>query len=247
MALAGITAVSVAVWLVDNGKNAVFATALLAGGLFLILVAAIPDRFEQLGVGILSGKLRRRRQVKRAAKIAELTSEKESPEGVTVSERELPTAGGLLATMRALDGLLRPRVGPLAGCELHVYTFDEGAQLLVPFYEPEPEKTPSSWAPGVGVTGQAYITDSFVLASEEHTHNDTHKLPPEERATHLDLLEVAAIPITNAADNTIAIMAISNRVRPGILSSSEGYEEVLATREAIARILIDLFGGFEDT
>jgi hypothetical protein len=128
-----------------------------------------------------------------------------------------------------------------------VYTFDETAGVLVPLYEPDPDRSPSNWLPGVGVTGQAYLTDSFVLATGEHTHNATFALPETEWDKHTDLIEVAATPITNSAGNTIAILAVSNRARPGVLSSTEGYEEVLAVAEAVARILVDLLGGFDDT
>lgn len=241
LGLLGLIAIIGAAWLVYQGKNAAFSIALACIGFIFLLVSLVPDRFEELGAGTLRARMRRVRQ--RAAAVAELAA---SQSEATVSEGELPIASSYLATTLALDALLRPTDGPLAEFVLHLYTYDEASDLLVPFYEPEPARTPSSWPPGTGVTGQAYLTESFVLATGEHAHNSTHGLSVEEQQKHLDLLEVAAAPVTNASGDIIAILAASNRVRPGILSSPDGFDELLARAAACARILVDLLGGFVD-
>ena len=86
-----------------------------------------------------------------------------------------------------------------------------------------------------------------MLATGQNTHNETFGLTRDEQERHVDLHEVAALPITNAAGNTIAILAISNRVRPGILESTDGRDEAVAMAQALARVLVDLLGGFDDT
>jgi hypothetical protein len=230
-----------AAWLVYEGKNAGFSIVLAFIGFVFLLVSLVPDRFDELRAGTLRAKMRTVRQ--RAAAVEELAATQSQ---ARVSERELPIASSYLATTLALDALLKPTDGPLAGCVLHVYTYDEASDLLVPFYEPEPAKTPSRWPPGIGVTGQAYLIESFVLATGDHAHNSTHGLTVEEQQKHVDLLEVAAAPVTNTSGDIIAILAASNRVRPGILSSPDGFDELLALAAACARILVDLFGGFVD-
>lgn len=230
--------------LVAYGRNAGFASALALAGLVVMVLALIRDRIDSIGGGAFRAKIREGAEDRAA--IEDLSAEKASRSTVTVEADELIAAARYLATTRVLDALLRPTSGPLAGCTLHLYEYDDLLGALVPIYEPDPAATSSNWAPGVGVTGEAYSTGSFVLATGEHTHNDTHGLAPVEQSRHLDLIEVAAVPVTNASETTIAIMSVSNQRSPGVLSSPEGYEEILAAAQTVGRVLINLLGTFDD-
>lgn len=186
----------------------------------------------------------------RARKIERISEEKDAATGgetdVSISDDDVAAGARFLAGLHLFQQMLRPASGPLEDCVLHLYTFDDSSGLLVPVYEPDDVAAPAPWKPGIGVTGQAYVREELVRADGPDTHNGTFGVRPEERGRHADLLEVAALPVVNASGRMIAVLAASNRVRRGVLGSSAGEEELVATAEAVARILIDLLDAFDD-
>lgn len=143
----------------------------------------------------------------------------------------------------ALRRVLTGAGGPLEGCTLHLYLWDEDLQALAPAFEDGDAET---WASGVGVVGTAYSTGNFAYAEGDATHDDTFNLPIDRQSTHSDLVSCAAMPITNWSNHQIAVLSMSNHDQERVLDDGAVFAEMAFLSQIIARILIDLLGWFTD-
>ena len=67
--------------------------------------------------------------------------------------------------------------------------------------------------------------------------------PPTARP---DLAVVAAMPVTNAHDEVIAVISGSSVDVDSAVASAEGFDAHLLMAQQVARVLVDLFQWFSD-
>lgn len=107
----------------------------------------------------------------------------------------------LMVAEAATRVLLHPSDGPLAGCEFRLFRYDPERDRLLAVIDPD-RKDPSTtegWTVGQGVTGEAWRTGSYVLATGSECWDGTFGLTPAQQARYRNLTAVAAAPVTNAA------------------------------------------------
>lgn len=139
----------------------------------------------------------------------------------------------------AIGRLLRPEVGPLAECDLHLYMFDPDVDKLMPIFERE-EGESDGWKPGVGATGVAWSTASYVLVTGSDTHNDTYGLDPSRQENYRNLTAVAATPVENAVGDVIAVLSASTKSQTHLLETTDAADEQLWLAFVMGRLLVDV-------
>jgi len=162
-----------------------------------------------------------------------------------VDPDSLTDATRFLAGDRAIRALLTPGDGPLAGCEMHLYMYDDVARLLLPVFEPD-DLGSEGWRPGVGCVGTAYQDQQLIIALGDSASDDTFHLNDRQRERYRQLTGVAAVPVTNSEDEVIAILAASSTATDHQIGTPSAEDELLTLAQAVARILIDLLKWFPD-
>jgi len=200
------------------------------------------------GIEIETHDLLRQREENRDA-ATELSSEAERGEITVEPESEdITEAARVMTAELAFNAILDTSL--FGGCDLHMYLLDADLGALRPFFGSSPrilDQRP--WEPGVGAVGSAYQRQEFVLVQGQETHDGTYGLDPDQQDQHSDLQAVAAIPITNANDETIGVLAASERGHDPAALFLVGIEarELLASAALLcARVLVDLLGVFAD-
>jgi hypothetical protein len=148
----------------------------------------------------------------------------------------------LMVAEAATRVLLHPVEGPLAGCEFRLFRYDPDRERLLAVIDParrDPD-TSEGWAVGQGVTGEAWRTRTYVLATGSECWDSTFGLTPEQQERYRHLTAVAAAPVTNAAGSLIAVLSGSTSDPDSGLSSPEGFDAHLVLAAGAARILVDL-------
>jgi hypothetical protein len=69
----------------------------------------------------------------------------------------------------------------------------------LPILRPGHAGASPGFAPGQGVTGQAWETGKYQVAYGESVCDETFHLSEEQKQRYSDLAAVAALPVTNAA------------------------------------------------
>lgn len=124
--------------------------------------------------------------------------------------------------------------------EFRVFVYDRELKRLVPSYGPHKVDELDGWEVGQGATGLAWQREEYVLARGDDVSNDTHGLTPEQQERSKELQIVAAMPVTNAREQVIAILTGSSNNDDGQLASDEGREKQQELSQVVARILIDV-------
>lgn len=181
--------------------------------------------------------------------LAQIEAAGELPGAVDpVEVPEITSYARFVAASAALEQLLHPHDGPLAGCELHVYLWDDDRGGLVRdvFESTERARSERPWTPGVGVVGMAWRHGEVSIATGPAVADETYNLDSHQQSRHQDLAAVAATPITNTGDATIGVLSASCRDAGVDLSSDAARNELVAVATAVSRILVDLLGWFAD-
>lgn len=153
----------------------------------------------------------------------------------------------LLVATAAVDQLLHPRDGPLAGCEFRLYLYDEDCDRLLPALEPDRTPTISEgWAIGQGVTGEAWRREAYVLATGRECSDDTYHLDEDQQERYRHLAAVAAAPVVSADGSVVAVLSGSSGDPNNRLGSPEGFDAHIGLAAAMARLLVDLLGWASD-
>ena len=151
----------------------------------------------------------------------------------------------VLLASETLGRLLAPDTGPLAGSWLHLYLFDEQRNLLLPAFEGRPSPS-QGWRPGAGAVGEAWATGEFVLVEGEEVSDGTYGLTPAQQHRARNLALVAAMPVTNAGGEVLAVLSGSSDDPDGPLGTTEGFDALLLVAQEVARVLVDLLQWFSD-
>lgn len=118
--------------------------------------------------------------------------------------------------------------------------FDERKRLL-PVLDPDQDPQHSEgWAPGHGVTGEAWRREDYVIATGSTCSDATYGLTALQQQRYEVLVAVASAPVFNAAGRMIAVLSASTEDTETDLPTPEGREVHLALAAAMSRILVDL-------
>lgn len=223
----------------DDGNEA-YAFGLLIFGSSLVTLGVVLPRLRNAEVGPATGfKLT-------LAEERELSTGLAGSDDVSeVGPDEVVTATRVLLASETLARLLAPEQGPLAGVSFHLYLFDEQRDLLLPAFEGRPSPS-RGWRAGTGAVGEAWASGEYVLARGEEVADDTYGLTPAQQRRARDLAVVAAMPVTNAGDEVIAVLAGSSVDADSPLATDEGFDAHLLVAQEVARVLVDLLQWFPD-
>lgn len=223
-----------------RGDDAAYALGLLVFGSGLVTLGVVLPRLRNAEVGPATGF-----KVTLDEQRAVSTGLAEAPDVAPVHVGQVVAATRLVLASEVLGRLLAPESGPLAGAWFHLYLFDEQRELLLPAFEGQASPS-QGWKPGSGAVGEAWLSGEYVLARGAEVSDDTYGLTPDQQHRARNLAVVAAMPVTNAGDEVIAVLAGSSTDPASALGSAEGFDAHLLVAQEVARVLVDLLQWFSD-
>lgn len=214
-------------------------------GAGLVLVGVFADRLQRAKVGPAGA------EIELEVRAAESTTELR--EAATLDRAPtFPDSHDAVDLHRAalasevITMLTRPGDGPLADCAFQLYLFDADQEMLLPALEPGHSPPSPPFVAGEGVTGRAWESGEFTIAEGVEASDATYALSEDKQARYADLVAVAAMPVTNAAGEVIAVLSASTSDPGTRLATDEGFEALVALADAVARVLVDLLKWFGD-
>jgi len=221
-----------------------FASASLAMGTFLVVVGALHHRILKAKFGPTGGEVELQAQARQVtARLAE-APEASLPEMLGPDEQDDATRW-VLAT-RLFDQLLQEPDDALEGCALQLYLYDTHQDALLPVLMPGHAGPSPEFLPDQGATGRAWKTGEFVTAEGAAVWDETFDLSPDQQERYKNLAAVAAMPVTNATGQVIAVLSAATEDPQSRLLTDEGFEQFVFLAEAVARVLVDLLKWFVD-
>ena len=226
--------------LFQSDGNDVYPVGLLIFGSGLVVVGVVLPRLLNAEVGPATGfKLTLAEEREKSTELAE------SADVAKVEVDQVVAATRVLLASEVLGWLLAPEEGALAGAWFHLYLFDEQRELLLPAFEGQPSPS-QGWKPGAGAVGEAWLSGEYVLARGPEVSDETYGLSPEQQHRVRNLAVVAAMPVTNAGDEVIAVLAGSSVDPDSPLGTADGFDALLLMAQEVARVLVDLLQWFRD-
>jgi hypothetical protein len=219
--------------------------ARIAIGAGLLLVGVFADRLQGAKVGPGGAEIQLEvraaestTELREAANLAHAPSFPDSDQVVDMHRAALASD-----VMRLLT---EPREGPLVDCAFQLYLFDADENMLLPALEPAHDQPSPPFRVGEGVTGRAWESGQFTIAEGIEASDGTYSLSVDKQQRYADLAAVAAMPVTNAAGEVIAVLSASTTDAGSGLTGNEGFEAFVALADAVARVLVDLLKWFSD-
>ncbi|HEX2046691.1 MAG TPA: hypothetical protein VHF27_02945 [Acidimicrobiales bacterium] len=226
--------------LFQSDGNDVYAVGLLVFGSGLVVLGVVLPRLLNAEVGPATGF-----KLTLAEERAVSTGLAESDAVDKVETSQVVAATRVVLASEVLGRLLAPENGPLAGASFHLYLFDEQRDLLLPAFEGRPSPS-RGWKVGTGAVGEAWASGEYVLVRGPEVSDDTYGLTPAQQRRARDLAVVAAMPVTNASDEVIAVLAGSSVDPDSRLGTAEAFDAQLLVAQEVARVLVDLLRWFAD-
>ena len=224
-----------------DGSQA-YAFGLLIFGSGLVVLGVVLPRLQNAEVGPATGfKLTLADEAQREVS----TGLAEAEAVASVEVNQVVAATRVVLASDTLGRLLAPDTGPLAGAWFHLYLFDDQRELLLPAFEGRPSPS-QGWKPGFGAVGEAWSTGEYVLVRGEEVSDGTYGLTPAQQHRARNLALVAAMPVTNAGDEVIAVLSGSSDDPHSALGTGEGFDAHLLMAQEVARVLVDLLQWFPD-
>lgn len=155
---------------------------------------------------------------------------------------ERKTRQRFLAGSRILQALLKHATDFPAHYEFRLFLQDDTGRLIAS-YEPDGQVLGEGWAPGCGAVGTAWSQGEYVEAHGAACSDGTWNLTEEQQEQYKDLQVVAAMPVRNARDKPIAVLAASSNIDDGQLTSPQGREKHKILAEVVGRVLVDIITG----
>ena len=227
---------------VFQGGNGAYAFGLLIFGSGLVVLGVVLPRLRKAAVGPATGftlTLAEERERELSTGMAA------SPDVGEVGTAQVVTATRVVLASETLGWLMAPQCGPLAGASFHLYLFDEQRDLLLPAFEGTASSS-RGWKVGTGAVGEAWVTGEYVLVRGPEVSDATYGLTPAQQRRARDLAVVAAMPVSNARDEVIAVLAGSSVDPESPLATAEGFDAHLLLAQEVARVLVDLLRWFSD-
>ena len=226
--------------LFQSDGNDVFAVGLLVFGSGLVVLGVVLPRLLNAEVGPATGF-----KLTLAEERVVSTGLAQSDAVEKVGTNQVVAATRVILASETLARLLTPESGPLAGASFHLYLFDEQRELLLPAFEGRPSPS-RGWKVGTGAVGEAWASAEYVLVRGPEVSDDTYGLTPAQQRRARDLAVVAAMPVTNASDEVIAVLAGSSVDPDSPLGTSEAFDAQLLVAQEVGRVLVDLLRWFPD-
>ncbi len=226
--------------LFQEGGDEAYAFGLLIFGSGLVVLGVVLPRLRNAEVGPATGfklTLAEEREVS--------TGLAETHDPARVDARQVVAATRVVLASETLARLLAPEQGPLAGASFHLYLFDEKRDQLLPAFEGRPSPS-QGWKPGTGAVGEAWSSGEYVLVRGPEVSDDTYGLTPAQQRRARSLAVVAAMPVTNAGEEVIAVVSGSSVDPDSPLATPEGFDAHLLMAQEVARVLVDLLQWFPD-
>lgn len=146
-----------------------------------------------------------------------------------------------VAGLRLLSALLDHDSGPLQPVQFRIFAYDADEGRLMTSWLPRGVTANGpGFAPGEGVVGVAYESESYQHAFGEDCRNDSFNLPPEQQERYADLNMVAAMPMFNARKRLIAVLSASSRDETRHLTHGAGRQDFLELAMVASRVWIDV-------
>ncbi|MBK5223692.1 MAG: GAF domain-containing protein [Acidimicrobiia bacterium] len=146
--------------------------------------------------------------------------------------------------MTAIEALLVDLARALESCEARIFLLDAQTGRLTQALRP-PGADPIggfSWKVGQGVTGWAYDTGDYVLATGSSVHDGTFGVPVEQQDRYRSLTAVAGAPLRSTAGEIIGVLSISSEQETTQLPTNAGEVEHLVLAECVGFALDELMG-----
>lgn len=233
-----------------TGAGAAIGYAIL--GLVAIMFAASLPRLEEAEFSAKGARMKLGPTTEASVHLAEAAGEVsvemlDEPDEMVVASRNYLAGEALAAVLRANQG------EDLVDCSLRLYLYDDESDRLVPVFVPGedasfPKGLRDTWEVGKGATGTAYKEGQFVYVTGDAIWNETYSVTTSQAERFRDLVVVAAMPVTNAAGDTIGVITAATDADDGdgLATEDEAFHALLARSLLVARVLVDLLGWFQD-
>ena len=184
------------------------------------------------------------------AKVAMEVSDEQDRDDVSVGQGETLDATRYLVATLAAEEILEEAGRAYQGfgdCEFRFFMFDDDEEKLFAVLRPDqPDAGQRGWRRSEGVTGRAYDSGEYQIATGGATHDGTYNLDEDRQQRYANLTEVAAMPVQNALGVTIGVLSVSHATDRTILATVESRRAHSAAADALARVVIDLLGWRSD-
>ncbi|MEX1006843.1 MAG: hypothetical protein WD271_03255 [Acidimicrobiia bacterium] len=242
--------IAIGAFLQAADRNSFTVVAVLCGT-FLIAIGCLVDRIAKLAITLKGGlqvELHPPKTAEETTALAEQVEDDPALEhGVEAEPEDAVDLARYQLADAAVQRVMTPAAdSPLSGCDLHLYLLDDIEGKLLPAFEPD-ELDSEGWEPGAGAVGFAWEFQDLIYATAPQTYDATFRLTGERQKRYRDLTAVAAIPVFNSAETTIAILAASSKAEDQRLTTEEGLNDLESRAAGIARLLIDLLQWFDDS
>lgn len=165
---------------------------------------------------------------------------------MSVSQPETLDATRYLVATLAVEGIIEEahKVYPdFCDCDFRFFMYDDDEEkLFAVLHTGLSERSRRGWKRKEGVTGLAYDTGHYQIATGSATHDGTHNLDKDRQQQYADLTEVAAMPVKNAQGVTLGVLSLSHTTGRTILATDESRRAHSAAADALARVVVDLLG-----
>lgn len=236
-------------------QHTAFATTALVTGSALVGIGAMAPWLRSLkwaggSVEMESPVLQEARVFEQKAKVAKEVSDELDREDISVDESEALDATRYLVASLAAEAIISEAARAYSGfsdCEFRFFMFDAEQEKLFAVLRPDQlGGGQRGWRRSEGVTGLAYDSGQYQIATGSATHDGTHNLDSERQRRYVDLTEVAAMPVQNALGVTIGVLSVSHTTGRTILATDESRRAHSAAADALARVVVDLLGWRSD-
>ncbi|MXW58367.1 MAG: hypothetical protein F4124_08245 [Acidimicrobiia bacterium] len=243
------------------GSGMIVAACLIASNLGSATHTMIVGGATLVGLGTLTPWLRRVGWGKASAvfedpelqraRLSKEISEEQSQNRLSIKMQESLDATRYFAATLAVQAIFTdarnadPRFDV---CQLRFFMWDNRQERLFAVLRPnQPDVDQRGWRLREGVTGMAYDTGEFQLATGTATHDGTYNLDEDRQRRYAHLTEVAAMPVMNAQDVVIGVLSASHDTGSSILATDDWGRTHQAAADALARVVVDLLGWHSDS
>lgn len=137
---------------------------------------------------------------------------------------------------------------PFLGCKMQLYILDPDRQILHPVLRSIGDPS-AEFRIGQGAVGTVWSRGSAAVVVGGEVSDDTYGLSPEQQQRYADLVAVAAVPVTNARDQMIAVLSVASTDPRSIPATDTDttVEHLSFMASVAARLLVDVLKWFRDT
>lgn len=184
------------------------------------------------------------------ARLSREISEEQSQNRLSIKTQESLDATRYFAATLAIQAIFadaRKAHPSFDACQLRFFMYDKQQERLFAVLRPDqPEAGQRGWRLREGVTGMAYATGEFRLATGAATHDGTYNLDEDHKRRYAHLTEVAAMPVMNAEGVIVGVLSASHDTDESILGTEEWRRTHQVAADGIARVVVDLLGWHSD-